>query len=392
MKSEEIVKLPLNSILSAMGWKVDLTKSTKRSIVMDSENGEKVIINRLQNGDYLYFNPHNDSDRGNFFSFCKKRGIDSKELLKKYESFKVNGGEEHILIKQDSVEIGENRKKRIAEFKDFETLSPEEENTVLKRRMIENIGFKNLKKDEKGNLCVPLYGVVTQEDNKYLKQDIITLCGYSAKLKNPLIQDREGNKLEKPIKSLIYGGNGAEVILTKNFNMNAKTIIISESIFDSLACREIFKFSPDESIFVGTGGTIAKDGIKVIESLAQKYDQADFILAFDNDSKGKKYTEDISILLSECIEQSKIKRFVPSLKDFNDDLKAMKMLGKDTNIDLEKSVLEKIKRCDEKIKTSFLSEPEKEKMSKRVIELKKLVFEKNKEKEKSEKLSHYRTR
>lgn len=359
---------------------------------MDSESGEKVIINRMQSGDYLYFNPHNDSDRGNFFSFCRNRGIDSKELLKRYENYKENGEEKHILIKQDSVEIGENRKKRVAEFKDFETLSPEEENTILKRRMIENIGFKNLKKDEKGNLCVPLYGVVTQEDNKLLRQDIITLCGYSAKLKNPLIQDREGNKLEKPIKSLIYGGNGAEVLLTKNFNMNAKTIIISESIFDSLACREIYNFSPDESIFVGTGGTIAKDGMKVIESLAQKYDQADFILAFDNDSKGKKYTEDISILLSECVEQSKIKRLVPSLKDFNDDLKAMKILEKETNIDLEKLVVDKIKKCDEKIRTSFLSDPEKEKLAKKVAELKKLVFEKNKEKEKTDKISHHRMR
>ena len=76
MTKTNLVKLPLDEILLSNGWSVKKDKDSKNYRALENlETGDCVIISRQQNGDYLYFNPNNNADRGNLYNFCKNRGI-----------------------------------------------------------------------------------------------------------------------------------------------------------------------------------------------------------------------------------------------------------------------------------------------------------------------------
>ena len=78
------VKIPLQDILLANGYEIDREKSTIRNPVLKSNAGHKVIISLLENGDYLYFNPNDNSDKGNIHSLCKNHGLNLNEMLESY--------------------------------------------------------------------------------------------------------------------------------------------------------------------------------------------------------------------------------------------------------------------------------------------------------------------
>lgn len=348
MKSEELVKLPLNEILQSLGYTEDLSKSTKRSIVMKNDNGDKVIINRASSGDYLYFNPHNEKDRGNIYSFCKNRGVDHREILK---IFKAGGEVKHSLTPRNISEDDRKRKEKIQLFETFENL--QEDNEVIKRRCLnfEELEFKDLKQDKQGNLCVKIW------ENKKANAngaEVIMPCGYSVKLRRP-ITHREGVKLKKPIKNLIYGDKGVEILLGKFEKLKeVKNIIISESVIDSLSFRELKSISPKECIIVGLGGNIKEGEMEVLQNLSQKFANADFHLAFDRDTEGRKFCEKVSLALAEIIPQEKINIAIPQLKDFNDDLQIIKKLNlPKSEQELEKKLKEEVKKLENQAKKTL---------------------------------------
>ncbi|GAA7257501.1 hypothetical protein HpCK38_15110 [Helicobacter pylori] len=364
MKSEELVKLPLNEILQSLGYVEDLNKSTKRSIVMKNDNGDKIIINRASSGDYLYFNPHNEKDRGNIYSFCKNRGVDHRQIL---HIFKSGKEVKHSITPRNISEDDKNKKEKIQLFETFENL--QEDNEVIKRRYLnfEELKFKDLKQDKQGNLCVKVW------ENKKANAngaEVIMPCGYSVKLRRP-ITHREGVKLNKPIKNLIYGDKGVEILLGKFEKLEeVKNIIISESVIDSLSFRELKDISPKECIIVGLGGNLKEGEMEVLQNLSHKFINADFHLAFDRDSEGRKFCEKVSLALAEIIPQEKINIAIPQLKDFNDDLQIIKRLKlSKTEQELEKKLKEEVKELEKRIKNS-LSEYQKSKIEDICLEYK----------------------
>lgn len=70
------VKIPLQDILLANGYEIDREKSSSRNPVLKSNGGHKVIISLMPSGDYLYFNPNDDRDRGNIYTLAKNHGLD----------------------------------------------------------------------------------------------------------------------------------------------------------------------------------------------------------------------------------------------------------------------------------------------------------------------------
>lgn len=52
--------------------------------MLKSIAGHKVIISLMSSGDYLYFNPNDNSDKGNIYSFCNKHGLNLNEMLESY--------------------------------------------------------------------------------------------------------------------------------------------------------------------------------------------------------------------------------------------------------------------------------------------------------------------
>ena len=68
---------------------------------LTNDNGEHIIVSKKENN-YLYFNPQNDTDRGNIISFCKFRNININDLIKNFDNnIEVNNTNDFFLQKRE---------------------------------------------------------------------------------------------------------------------------------------------------------------------------------------------------------------------------------------------------------------------------------------------------
>ena len=79
--NQENLLLPLDMILAENGYSYKKEKCSRNHLTMKNENDDLIVITRASNGHYLYFNPIDDRDKGNIYSFCKNRGIKLDNLL-----------------------------------------------------------------------------------------------------------------------------------------------------------------------------------------------------------------------------------------------------------------------------------------------------------------------
>ncbi|RAX55475.1 toprim domain-containing protein [Helicobacter sp. 10-6591] len=314
---QDLTKLPLHEVLLANGYLLDRSKSSsKYPCLKNPQNGEKLIVTK-KGENYLYFNPQDDIDRGNIISFARIHKLDIKKLIANYDSaIKINGS-----YKLEYFRAQSNPLKHNEEYKTFEACDIAN-NALLKHRGFDvnyMLEFQSiLKQDNYSNLVIPNYKLQSHPSNE---DGYILICGYTKRLNIPITKDRDGNLLEKPIKSLQYGKKGIEIL---NINKDPKAIrnvIISESIFDSLALGQMYKhkFDPKETLFLSTAGSFneIKHSFKPI---LEKLSNTKISLAFDNDEKGHAYTEEMqNFILKEFKKLPNV--YKPFSKDCNDDLR-----------------------------------------------------------------------
>ena len=78
---QDLTKLPLHEVLLANGYKLDRVKSSKMyPCLVNVDNNERLIVSK-KGENYLYFNPNDETDRGNILSFVRIRGLDIYENL-----------------------------------------------------------------------------------------------------------------------------------------------------------------------------------------------------------------------------------------------------------------------------------------------------------------------
>lgn len=323
---KDIKKLPLDRILINNGYYYDKEKSSQNYKVVKNDNGDKVIISRATSGDYLYFNPNNDSDKGNIYSFCKNRGIVYQDLLNSAKNIEISV--------ENSNHISVSKNKSIDEFKEFENI--DKDNLLIIRRKIDDEiqKYTNVKKDGKNNMIIPTFS---------LSNNMITQVGYTSYLTNPITKDKNGNDYTKPIKQLCYGSKGLEILKSPNLLKidNIKIVVITESIIDSISYAKINKLDPNTTLICGTNGQVTKSHKEALQWINDKAKVAKYILGFDNDSKGEQFDKEIKRI----IPQAQIEKSV--FKDFNDDL----VMAQKLKIDLPyktKEVLLKIQELDKK--------------------------------------------
>lgn len=123
---------------------------------------------------------------------------------------------------------------------------------------------------------------------------------------------------------------------------NIKSVILAESSIDSLSFLEIskiadeklqdaFQYKLDNAIIIATSGTSnIEKTMETIEFIHNKLNIKEYHLAFDNDSAGIKmkneYSKALSAKYDEFGKESIVKIHTPYAKDFNDDLKIVKIL------------------------------------------------------------------
>lgn len=315
------LSMPFDEILLKNGYDIKKEKSTRNSITM-SNNIDTIVITRLSNGHYLYFNPNDTNDRGNIYSFCKNRGLKLKDLLNNKVDIKEL---KHNLT--DTKEIN-NDNKVLEDFKTLKAL--DEDSYFVSKRLIDKEILNDfstlIKQDKFHNICIPTYTIKKIKD-----VEILTQSGYMTYIKTPMKKDKDGVVLKKAIKQICYGKKGLELLKTTTSKMNdIKNIIISESIIDSLSLLELKNLNPNESLLCSTNGTYTNSHKESLNYLKNNIKNANFILGFDNDERGLRFSKSIKETLKEKITDLK-----PILKDFNDDLLVSKFLRLNKNFSID---------------------------------------------------------
>lgn len=335
--NEDILTLPFDNILFENGYFYKKDKCSRNFITMSNESDDLIVITRQTNGQYLYFNPSEEKDRGNIYSFCKNRGIKLQELLnEKLEKIELK----HNI--EPSSSINKNAIEAINNYKNFNEIK--EKNFFKEERFISQEilkKFNTLKQDKYNNICVPTY--LLDNCNGI---DFINSSGYIAYLKNPLKKDKEGNLYSKPIKQLCYGNKGLEIIRNKENKQkieDIKNIIITESMPDSLSLFELSDYNLDETLLCATNGQITKAHKEIFNYFEKKAENAKIIIGFDNDEKGYEF----QLKTEQSFKNREVIIRKPNLKDFNDDLMISKIFNLDKNFTLN-DLQEKISQYKEK--------------------------------------------
>ncbi|WP_394996189.1 toprim domain-containing protein [uncultured Helicobacter sp.] len=326
---QDLTLIPLHEVLIANGYTLDRSKSSKMyPCVVNPNTNERFIVSK-RGENYLYFNPNEQSDRGNIISFCRIHALDIKQLVKNYDEniemaksythdfFKAQTDPNLILKTYDSLEkVNKENMGQCLIFKqrgfDMDYIG-----------QIEN----TLRKDEKNNIVIPNYKLADKEFGDIYKDKLFFLSGYTKRLNYPITKDRNGQELERPIKSIQSGAKGLEII---NVNKDPKTIshiVISESIIDSLSLGQLKGLDPKKTMFVSTAGNFNAQNLeKTLFAILDKANNARIILAFDNDEKGIAFSEQIE---SKILKHTKKfpTTYKPFAKDCNDDLKITNITG-----------------------------------------------------------------
>lgn len=319
------VKLPLHEVLLANGYEIDREKSSIRNPVLKSNGGHKVIISLMPSGDYLYFNPNDDRDRGNIYTLAKNHGLDINEMIETYLQMPVD--------KKFNIKA-KNEKENIKEIVDkFNALPCYDSNKYpyLKNRSIDSAIIdnyaKNIKVDKHFNVYFPQYSLVEGRKNIYVR-------GYTMKLATPIYKDKNGKEYKNPIKSITKGEKGLEILMPKDTS-NVTSVILAESSIDTLSFAEIA--NENNAVLIATSGNAnIENTMKTIEFIHNKLNIQQYHLAFDNDEAGTKLRNQFYEALhkkfdTEFGKASIINIHSPYSKDFNDDLKIFKLLKMDLN-------------------------------------------------------------
>ncbi|MBR8466544.1 toprim domain-containing protein [Campylobacter sp. faydin G-140] len=338
-KKTNIVELPLHEILIDNGYYEKREKSSKHYKTLTNDYGDTIVISKQSNGHYLYFNPNDNSDKGNIINFCKNRGIDTQDLMQSTNYDYKNLEKNYIINKQiDNNNINHTK---IEIYNKTPSIS---ENSFLSNKRVISKQilsfFSDLKEDTKSkNILTPSY-VFNDKING------ITKSGYISYLNNPITKDRDGRFYERPIKQLCYGTKGLEIIVADNANKkdlsSYKNIVITESIIDSLSVMQLRGLEPITTLLCSTNGQITSTHKEVFKFINSKAKNAEILLGFDNDEKGQEFNKIASEILPTA------KTIKPVLKDFNDDLivgKVLKLPNNFSKKQLQKECLEFQKRA-----------------------------------------------
>lgn len=326
---QDITTLPLHEILLCNGYMLDKDKSSRNNPVLVNDDGQKLVISK-KGENYLYFNTHDDNDRGNIISFARIRGIQPKELLKNYDPALAQS-QAHIFFKaptQDSAYFARQYKKFVA--CDVSTHPLLERRGFAQKVLTHYQGL--LKQDEHGNLITAQYKLATMTNPANKAQiKALNVCGYTKRLIIPITKNKDGTPKEKPLKNINYGNKGFEILVINKEYEQIKTIIISESIFDSLALMQMSNKEPKDCVLLSTSGNFNLDSQKeALELIFDKTPNAKIVLCFDNDEQGRSYTKALENYL--IYERNTIPTtYVPFTKDCNDDLRLMRITKKAPN-------------------------------------------------------------
>ncbi|WP_205589765.1 hypothetical protein [Helicobacter sp. L8] len=136
-----------------------------------------------------------------------------------------------------------------------------EKSQILRERGIQGTLFKSyqksIKTDTYNNLCVPNYLCENQK---------LVMSAISKRLNKPLTTNADGSPREKPLKELCQGSKGVQMLVPSGGLKAAKSIVMTESILDSMAYLQMKGLNPNTTLLLGSAGQFGVEKIRAFVS------------------------------------------------------------------------------------------------------------------------------
>jgi hypothetical protein len=294
----------LTEYAAAQGYRIDRRASSRNSVVMRSEGGDKIVIARGQDRHWIYFSVRDERDNGTIIDFVQRRnGVKLGGV--RHELRPWAGGVRTVerphpdLFAQDLTPITKDRARLLLELARMKPLAGScylEEERKIPARLLRGARFAGrLKVDVRGNAIFP-----------HADQD--GPCGYEIKNRGFTGFAKGGDK------GLWFSAARA----------GDTTLVLAESGIDALSYAALH---PDEHArYASTGGTMNPNQPALIRSAIGKMGQgARVVIATDNDEPGRDLAGQIEAIAREAgREDLLIVRDLPAGEgsDWNDVLRA----------------------------------------------------------------------
>lgn len=290
------------------GYAIDRSRSSRNYIAMKhEESGDRIVVHR--NGErYIYFNPQNDTDRGDLYNFFANRGVkgyrDIAAQIEKADRSKL----ENLPVLTEAKESYDSQilyKTYVAMPSYRDTTNGYLQGRGISKEITDQ--YSNLKVDKRNNVVTPMY--------RHSEKVLFAFAGYNQKLARPIEKGKDGTKLDKPIKDLNRGNRSITVLKTDNAAKQPDRIVVGESFVDGLSYIQIQQHDPNRSLLISTNGQTDEQSIRMIKDLHDKYPKAEVVLAFDNDKAGRMFAVQVKAQIPKATEN------YPENKDWNDQLR-----------------------------------------------------------------------
>jgi hypothetical protein len=300
-------EINLSEYAATQGYRIDRKVSSRNSVVMRSEAGDKIVIARGQDGHWIYFSVRDERDNGTIVDFVQKRkGVKLGGVRQELRPWAGGGWGEPArphpdLFAQEIAPVSKDRAQVLRELTRMKPLAfhawLEEERAIPRSLLLDPRFAGRIKVDFRANAVFP-----------HADQD--GPCGYEIKNRGFTGFARGGDK-------------GLWLSAARAVDT---ALVIAESGIDALSYAALH---PDEAArYASTGGTMNPSQPALLRAAIEKLGQgARLIIATDNDAGGRGLADQIEALARESgREDLRLVRDLPAGEgeDWNDVLRAVR--------------------------------------------------------------------
>jgi hypothetical protein len=285
---DNIKKINLAEFVQCFGFEFNKIKSTRKiPVLKNAETSQTILIKQHSNGHYTFVDT-DKTRKGTIIDFLQWQGINYNAIPAAIAEYKQGNT---TPIKKVKVENVANRtQRREFSFRPYsEAKEGHLENRYIKPGTINSVLFSNrIGAEKRGLVCFPLY-------------DRNGICG---------IQRINKRLVTGSVRGLWVANNPERFGISNNFE-----ILITESPIDNISYEQLYG---NNCYHLATIGTPTKEQLETVKLIVETT-KATVLLGFDNDEVGEGYAVQFARLLEGIVLTKRVR---PTMKDWNDDLKA----------------------------------------------------------------------
>ena len=289
-------QMPMNELLAKLNYQIKREKSSANSITMTNGVDTVVISRGHRDGNYLYYNVHDDTDRGTIFTFCKNRDIDVHQL--------VNETNMQGMTHRIGTSTPTFSRKVQEKYNALAAYNQSGQDSLEKVRKISPTitdHFSSIRTDTYRNIIFPSYTLESVEIESGDTRKFITISGMNKKLiENPLTHDKEGVAYKEPVNSLEEGKKGISILKADGVDAKSiKTVIVGENSIDNLSYTEMKGIDLSSSLLVSFNGNMREEGKTTFLNVVSRLDNIEKVVkVFDNDPQGREFDKQVRDLFA----------------------------------------------------------------------------------------------